>query len=99
MKTVTVSTRLDARESKQIDSAAKDVGLDRASFLKQLIRRGFADVQFEKACEAYRRGDVTLSRAAEIARVSLHDMILRMPEADLKMNYDVRDLERDLAES
>ena len=67
------------------------------SFLKQLIRRGFADLQFEKACEAYRRGHVTLSRAAQKAGLSIRDFLVRLPEADLELNYGVRDLKKDLA--
>ena len=34
--------------------------------LKQALRRGCAEVLFEAACQAYRRGEVTLSRAAEM---------------------------------
>lgn len=98
MKTVTVSTRLETREARRLDAAAEEEGLDRASFLKQLIRRGFADVQYERACDAYRRGHVTLSRAAQIAGLSVRDFMLRMPDSDLEISYGPQELEKDLAD-
>jgi predicted HTH domain antitoxin len=37
-----------------------------------------------------------LSRAAEIAGIGLRDMMLKMQDADLELNYTVEDLEKDL---
>ena len=99
MKTVTISTRLTSKEAKEIESFAKMEGLDRSSLLKQLIRYGFSQVRFERACEAYRGGEVTLSRAAELAGVSYRELLARMPEAGLELNFDVEELKRDLKTS
>jgi len=97
MKTVPVSTRLEVRETREIDLEAKREGLDRGSFLKKLIRRGFADIRFDRACEVYRRGEVTLSRAAEMADLPLRDFIARLSEAGLELNYGLADLKKDLS--
>ena len=51
---------------------------------------------FERACQAYRDGEATLSRAAEIAGLSLREMMHRMRSANLELNYDVGDLSKDL---
>lgn len=56
-----------------------------------------AAFQFERACEAYRRGEVSLSRAAEMADISYRDMLLRMTSAGLELNYDAAALAQDLA--
>lgn len=96
MKTVTLSVRMDRREAGELERLASDLGLDRSACLKQLVRRGFADVQFERACGAYRRGEATLSRAAEAAGVSVRDMLLRMRGEGLELNYDTKDLAEDL---
>ena len=39
---------------------------------------------------------ITLSRAAELAELSLRDILLRLPEETIELNYDVRELQRDL---
>ncbi len=96
MATVTLSTRLAKEEARKIDELAASLGLDRGAVLKQLIRKGLKEIQIERALDAYRRGTITLSRAAEIAELSLRDILLRLPEASLELNYDVEELRRDL---
>ncbi|MDQ1336155.1 MAG: hypothetical protein QG552_3105 [Thermodesulfobacteriota bacterium] len=96
MATVTLSTRLERGDAEKIDLLAGELGLDRGSLLKQLIRKGYTDIQTERALRAYRLGTITLSRAAEIAGLSLRDLLLRLPEESIELNYDIRELERDL---
>ncbi|MEI8138990.1 MAG: UPF0175 family protein [bacterium] len=97
MKTMTLSLRLNADEVKLLDQAAAQDGLDRSSLLKRLLRRGYADYRCETACAAYRRGEVTLSRAAEMADMSLYDLLTRFPENGLQLNLTADDLRRELA--
>ena len=51
---------------------------------------------FERASASYRCGKITLARTAELAEMSLREMLLRMPKDDLELHYAVRDLEKDL---
>ncbi len=99
MGTITLSTRLGSDEARKIDELAADLGLDRGALLKQLIRKGLKDIQTERALDAYRRGTITLSRAAEISELSLRDILLRLPEESIELNYDVRELQRDMEDS
>jgi predicted HTH domain antitoxin len=96
MKTVTLSVRVPETEAEELQRLAKQVGLDRATLLKQALRRGCAQVLFERASQAYARGEVTLSRAAEMAGVSLRELLLRLPEASVELNYNVSELAQDL---
>ena len=98
MKTVTLSIRVPEAEAEELQRLARQVGLERSTLLKQALRRGWAEVLFERACEAYRRGEVTLSRAAEMADISLREILLRLPEAALELNYNTRELSQDLEE-
>ncbi|MCK4987246.1 MAG: UPF0175 family protein [Desulfobacterales bacterium] len=98
MATVTLSTRLAKEEARKIDELAANLGLDRGAVLKQLIRKGLKEIQTERALDGYRRGTITLSKAAEIAELTLRDILLRLPEESVELNYDVRELHRDLEE-
>ncbi len=98
MATVTLSTRLAKEEARKIDELAANLGLDRGAVLKQLIRKGLKEIQTERALDGYRRGTITLSKAAEIAELTLRDILLRLPEESVELNYDVRELRRDLKE-
>lgn len=96
METVTLSARLSKAEAQRLDKLAADLGLERGSLLRQLIRKGFKEIQTERALDAYRRGTITLSRAAELAELSMRDILLRLPEESIELNYDLRELQRDL---
>ncbi len=96
MKTTTVSVRLPRDEAEQLQELAAQVGLERSTLLKQALRRGSAQVLFDYACEAYRHGEVTLSRAGELAGIGIREFLLRLPDGDLELNYRVSDLARDL---
>jgi hypothetical protein len=97
MQTVTISVRVPKAEADRWGQLARDAGMDRAALLKQALRTGCATALFERACAAYRRGDVTLARMAEMAGLSLREMLLRLPQAGLELNYGVGDLDKDLA--
>jgi predicted HTH domain antitoxin len=96
MKTVSLSTRLNPSEAEEIDALAARAGLDRSAFLKQLIRRGKREVAFEQACLAYRSGQVSLSRAAEMAGISLREAMRLLPNSSTELNYQAQDLVDDL---
>ncbi len=96
MKSVTISMRLSAAEASQLERQARELGVERPTLLKRALRRGARDLLVEHACEAYRGGEVTLSRAAEMAGLSLRDMIVRMRSAGLELSYGVEELAGDL---
>ncbi|MHC4884993.1 MAG: UPF0175 family protein [Planctomycetota bacterium] len=97
MKTVPLSTRLDEAEAAEIDHFASEDGLERSAFLKQLIRKAFSEYRIKKAVERYRSGTITLSKAAELAKLSTYDLLALLPNEQLELNYNVEDLEIDLA--
>lgn len=99
MSTVTLSTRLTEEESKKLDILAGELGLDRGAMLKQLIRKGYRDVRVETALSAYRKRSITLSRASEMAELSIRDLLLRLPAESIELNYGIEDLQRDLEDS
>ena len=96
MKTATLSMRVTKPEIYRLEKMAEDVGLDRASFMKQAFRRGCADILFERACMAYRHGEISLSRAAEMTQLSLREMHLRLAQESTVLNYGVEDLLKDI---
>jgi predicted HTH domain antitoxin len=96
MSTVTISLRLPRSEVGRLEKLARELGTERPAFLKRALQRGAADLMFERACQAYRDGEATLTRAAEIAGLSLREMMHRMRNADLELNYGVDDLAKDL---
>jgi predicted HTH domain antitoxin len=75
------------------------MGVEPATFLRWAVKRGADGLMVEQACEAYRRGEATLSRAAELAGISLRDFVLRLRANDLELRYGPAELEEDLVEA
>lgn len=96
MTTRTISVRLPHHEVARLEELARELGAERPAFVRQALQRGAATLMFEHACQAYRDGDATLSHAAEMAGLSLHEMLHQMRNADLELNYDANDLAKDL---
>jgi len=82
MSTVTLSARVEEEEARKIDQLAAELGLDRGTLLRQMIRRGLREIVSQTALDAY--------------RISLRDMLLRLSEESLELNYDLAELERDI---
>lgn len=96
MKSTTLSVRLDETDLRMLDKVAAIDGVDRSTLVKRYLRRGQAVYRFEAACEAYRRGEVSLSRAAEMAGLPLATWLARLPEGDLHLDQRPEDLRREL---
>ncbi|MFA5205431.1 MAG: UPF0175 family protein [Lentisphaeria bacterium] len=96
MNTVTLSMRLPESDVKRFESLANELGTLRPAFLRQALKRGVDDLMFERACHVYRNGEATLARAAEIAGLSLPEMMAKLRDAGLELNYGVAELQRDL---
>jgi predicted HTH domain antitoxin len=96
MKTVTVSVRLPEDDAARLESAAEGMGVERSTFLRWAVRRGAQALMLECACDAYRKGEVTLSRAAEVANLSLRDMMLKMHDQGVELSYGLDDFATDL---
>ncbi|MCF7674729.1 MAG: UPF0175 family protein [Akkermansiaceae bacterium] len=94
--TSTVSTRLDPADLALIQSLAELEGCDRATLIKSLLRSGLQSLRRERAVKAFRRDEVSLSRAAELAGLSLWDFLALMGPEKLELHYDVEEFEDDL---
>lgn len=96
MKTATLSTRLSEEESRDLEALARESGLDRANLMKLFLRSGMRRMKMDLAATAYAEERATLSRAAEMAGVSVREFLARMPEQRLELTYDTPELEEDL---
>ena len=96
MPSATISARLDLEEVKLLESLAEMSGFDRSTLIKSLLRKGMKELRLEQAIEAYRKERITLSRAAEVAGLSVWDFLAGMQEEGLELHYGVRDFDADM---
>ena len=89
-----VNIRLDDDLVDEIDRLADAEAIDRSEMARRLLGHGLADRWMRRALEEYRSGSVTAWRAAEIARVSLYEMLDRIHEEGIAYDLDPDVLER-----
>ena len=96
MGTVTVSVYLPESEAARLARAAGEMGLDQSTFLTIAVRRGTQALLFDRACDAHRKGDVSLSRSAEMADLGVRAMMLELQHHGMELNYGLNELAEDL---
>lgn len=92
----TVTTRLPPKVLEEIEEIAERDRVDRSELIRRLLDQALAQRRIEDAVDAYRNGKVTMWRAAELAGVSLRQMMSILNELRVELNYSIKDLESDI---
>jgi len=93
MSSRAVTARLKVELLKEIQEVAKEESIDRSSAIQRLLQMGLKKYRMEKALNLYRDGKVTLWKAAELAGVSLREMMEEISARDIPYQYDLEALE------
>lgn len=86
-----------ARVSKEMSDLITEISaeekVDRSTVVRRLLDMGVRDWRTQTALERYRQGSITLLKAAEVAGVSIYEMIGILEERRIPYRYDISDLE------
>jgi predicted HTH domain antitoxin len=89
-----VNVRLEQSLIEEIDRLAREDAIDRSEMARRLLSHGLETRRMRRALDAYRAGAVTAWRAAEVAGVSLYEMIDRLHEEGIPHELDPVVLDR-----
>lgn len=91
-----VAARVDDDMLAQIKSIEKEMRADRSEVIRRLLDEGVRQHRLRKATEFLRDGKVTISRAAEIADISIWEMMDVMRDREIPVPYSAETLRREL---
>lgn len=91
-----VSARLPPERVKQLEEIAKEEKIDRSTVMDRALEEYISGWKLRKALNKYALGEVTLPKAAEIAGLSIWEMIDEVAERDIQAQYSLDDLKEDL---
>jgi len=91
-----VSARLPKERVRLVEEIARAEKVDKSTILDRALEHYTKEWKLQRAIESYREGMATLSRAAEIAGVSVWEMIDELTKRKIPPQYDVEDFEEDL---
>jgi len=91
LKNVTIRVEEDMfRDIEELTTLEKS---DRSTIARKLLARGLQDLKRERAVELYRSGKCTLWRAAQIAGISLREMIDIVKAEKIPVHVSVDDVD------
>lgn len=91
-----VMAQLPEELMKEIEYWAEREKVDKSTLLTKIMEEGLSVWKMNKALEMYRLQKVTLWKAAEIAGVSLAEMLAELPKRKIIFQYDLDELREDL---
>lgn len=91
-----VSARLPPERVNQINMIAREEKIDKSTVLDRALDLYIRDWRLKKAIQSYTEGISTLSRAAEIAGLTVWEMLEVIAEKKTPHQYGVEELEMDL---
>lgn len=92
----TVSVRLDEKTVRELEELAKEFKTDRSEALRRVLADGLKHAKLRRVTELLRQERISIGRAAELAEVSLYEILEVMEEERIPYGYSKEDLERDL---
>ena len=93
-ETTSVGVRLPKRVLEYIDKEAERESVDRSVIIRRLVERGAAEFEKEKAAKLYMEGKISISGAAEIAKLTIPEMVDYLVCKGFKSEYSVEDFRR-----
>ena len=91
-----VTARMSQEELDLLEKLAALENDTRSDVIRRLIRRGAREELIRIALDRYRAGEVGMRGAADLAGLSIGEMLREANERDVLTNYDEADLEDDV---
>ncbi len=90
-----VAARIPESVVKDLDFVAKEEKTDKSKVIRELLSEAVKKKLIDLAFEKYSKREVSLGRAAELARVPLADFMQIATDKKIPLNYSVSSLEKD----
>ena len=97
MAQTTVGARIPAPLVRDLAYVAKEEKADKSKVLRDLLASAIQEKLVRLAFQKYAQRQVSLGRAAELARLPLVDFMRRAADAGIPLNYPREEVERDVA--
>ncbi len=83
MTSKTIATRVPKEIDEFLQKIMKEERLDKSSATRRILELGISEWRKEKAIDALKKGKATLAKVAEIAGLSIYEMIELVKEKNI----------------
>ncbi len=89
-----MNLRLDEDLIREFEELAEEENLDRSALVKKILVEGLQQERLNFAIQKYMTKDISIERAAEIAKLSIHELILNLSKLGVPSNLTIEDIEK-----
>jgi predicted HTH domain antitoxin len=89
-----INIRVDKSIVQEFEDLAKHENLDRAALVKKIMLDGLQQERFNFAIQKYVLQEISIERASEIAKVSIHEMLAMLTKLGIPSNMTVDDFRK-----
>lgn len=86
--------RLDEELIKEFEELAENENLDRSALIKKGLIEGIQQERFNFAIKKYMLKEISLERAAEIAKISIHELLDKITQLGISSNLAIEDFKK-----
>ncbi len=91
-----LNVRIPVELADKLESVAQEEQVDRTSLVRKFLEEGLQRYRLEQALHLYEQGRISKERAAELAGVSLYDILDELRKRGAADHYDLDELRQDL---
>jgi len=91
LKTTTV--RLDEGVLKKLEKKAEERYMDRSTYVRQLIMKGYEDEIFQENLQKYKQGKISLGQFSKNTNKSIYELLEMFRLSRSNINVDMEDVE------
>jgi predicted HTH domain antitoxin len=95
-KMATISVRVDDGMLRDLELLREDAKADRSEVVRRLLDRAIREAKLKRAMQLLREHKISIGKAAELAGVSLYEIIEAMPRYGVHLGYTVEELRREM---
>lgn len=96
VKLQTTSVRLPSDELEEIEKISSREAVDRGAVVRRLVKLGLKEYKIENAFEGYRKGNISLWKAATLAGVTYREALEELKRRSIPFRYAEEDLRADV---
>ncbi len=91
----TITSRLPDDMVEEIEKIAEIEKLDKSSVIRRLLNKAIPTWKLEYALKLYQNKEISLGKAAELSSLSIWELLEKLSQKKIPLNYDLEDLKND----
>jgi predicted HTH domain antitoxin len=88
--------RVPKKQVERLNRISKEEGIDRSTALRKVLDIGLKEYRRERALDRYRKGKISIGKAAEEAGVSVFEMFDILEAENIPIQIDIKSLKEAL---